>query len=67
MKITIEPHERRAVAVVTALTLLSLGMLGVLIPAPSASHDRIAEGPTPYSAMHSAIPDSAVEELPAQF
>ena len=67
MTSTIKPHERRAIAVVTALTLLSLGMLGVLIPAPGASRDRVAEGPTPYSAMHSAIPDSAVEELPPQF
>ena len=64
---TIDSHERRAIVVVAALTVLSLGMLGMLIPAPDASHDRVAEGPTPYSAMHSAIPDSSVEELPPQF
>jgi hypothetical protein len=59
--------ERRAIAVVAALTLLSLGMLGVILPSPSATADRAAEGVTPYSAAHSAIPDSAAQELPAQF
>ena len=66
MKSTIQPDERRAIAVVTVLTLLSFGMLGLIIPAPHAA-DRSVEGPTPYSAMHAAIPDSAVQELPPQF
>ena len=64
---TIEPNERRAVAVVAALTILSLGMVGVLVPTSGASRERIAQGPTPYSALHSAIPESAVHELAPQF
>ena len=66
MKSTIRPDERRAIAVVTVLTLLSFGMLGVIIPAPHAA-DRSLHGSTPYSAMHAAIPDSATQELPPQF
>ena len=66
MMSTIQPDERRAIAVVSVLTLLSLGMLGLILPMPHAA-DRPADGPTPYSAMHAAIPDSTVQELPPQF
>ena len=64
---TIEPGERRALTIVAVMTLLSLGMLGVIIPAPSAAPDRTMRAPTPYSADHAAIPDSAAQESPPTF
>jgi hypothetical protein len=64
MTTTIEPGERRALVVVLAMTLLSLGMLGVIIPAPAP--ERMAAVGTVYSADHAAIRDDG-SELPAQF
>jgi len=57
--------ERRAVAVVLAMTLLSLGMLGVLVPAPAP--ERVASVGTVYTPLYEAIKDTGPEELPAQF
>ena len=55
---------RRAIAVVLAMTLLSLGMLAVRARAPQR---HAAVTGTVYSADSAAIPDSNVSELPAQF
>jgi hypothetical protein len=63
----IEPGDRHALAVVAVLTLLSLGMLGVIIPAPSAVSDARAKTATAYSADHAAIADAAVQVLPPTF
>jgi hypothetical protein len=63
----IEPGDRHALAVVAVLTLLSLGMLGVIIPAPSAAPAARAQAPTPYSADHAAIADAATEERAPTF
>ena len=58
-------EERRAVAVVLAMTILSLGMLGVLIPSPAP--ERVASAGTVYTPLHEAIKDNGSDELPAQF
>lgn len=67
MLTTIEPGERGALAVVVIMSVLSLGMLGLIIQAPNATPDRFAHAGTPYSADHAAIPDSATEEQAPTF
>ena len=54
----------RNLAVVFAMILLILGMLGVRARAPER---HAAVTGTVYSADSAAIPDSNVSELPAQF
>ena len=63
---TIDPVERRALAIVAVQMLISLGMLGVVLPT-AGTPERDATGPTPYSAEHAAIAAQATQDQTPTF